>query len=181
MATLTNPLILLLIFPFFPVRHHDSDSAHRFHSPSHSQLLLEPKPSCPSSLLCCVNDKEMQWEALNRSMWRSLFEILQVLFFTPRRCKSPSTPSVTSLLPCALTPLTSSHSGSELPTLPWLPSSVKKSRFPTIPWRCGWCFLLPRLWVVFIQGKRNPHTYFCGFSSDASPWPYGSGNKEVWK
>lgn len=64
------------------------------------------------ALHCCVNDKELQWEALNHSMWRSFFEILQVLFFKPRLCKSPSTPSVTSQLPCALTPLTSSHSGS---------------------------------------------------------------------
>lgn len=59
------------------------------------------------ALLC-----EWQGDALNRSMWRSFFEIRQVLFTTPMLCKSPSTPSVTSLLPCALTPLTSSHSGS---------------------------------------------------------------------
>lgn len=65
-----------------------------------------------SELFCCVSDKEMQWEALNRSIWRSFFEILQVLFFKPSLCKSPSTPSVTSLLPCTLTPLTISHSGS---------------------------------------------------------------------
>lgn len=34
---------------FFPIVQHDSDSAYSFHSPSHSHLLVEPKPSCPSS------------------------------------------------------------------------------------------------------------------------------------
>lgn len=146
-------------------------------SPSLSQPISFPASGWAEAqmsieLLCCVNDKEMQWEALNRSMWRSFFEILQVLFFKPRLCKSPSTPSVTSL-PCALTPLTSSHSGS-LSCSPFhAPPSVKKKCFPTIPWRCGQCFQA--------QGTRHPHTYFCGFSSDASPWPYGSGNKEMSK
>ena len=82
-------------------------------------------------LLCCVNDKEMQWEALNRSMWRSFFEILQVLFFKPRLCNSPSTPSVTSLLRWALTPLTSSHPGS----LGCSPYHAALLSFLTIPWR----------------------------------------------
>lgn len=35
--------------PFLPLLQYDSCSAHRFHSPSDSQLLVESKPSCPSS------------------------------------------------------------------------------------------------------------------------------------
>lgn len=100
------------LLPFLPCA-----VAWRGVSPSLSQPISFPASGWAEAqlsieLFCCVNDKEMQWEALNRSMWRSFFEILQVLFFKPRLCKSPSTPSVTSLLPCALTPLTSSHSGS---------------------------------------------------------------------
>lgn len=84
-------------------------------------------------LLCCVNDKEMQWEPLNRSMWRSFFEIHQVLFSKPRLCKSPSTPSITSLLPCALTPSTNSHSRSELLTLACAPPVSRGDAFPQFP------------------------------------------------
>lgn len=85
-------------------------------------------------LLCCVSDKEMQWEALNRSIWRSSFEIFQVLFFKPSLCKSPSTPSVTSLLPYALTPLTSSHSGSLSCSTYHVPLRAERRCFPWIPW-----------------------------------------------
>lgn len=113
MATLTNPLILLLIFPFFSVQQHDSDSAHRFHSPSHSQRLVGPKPSCPSSFSAewmTRRCSERQWTT---ECGGASSKILQVLFFKARLCKSPSTPSLTPLLPCVLTPLlTNSHSGS---------------------------------------------------------------------
>lgn len=69
-------------------------------SPSLSQPISFPATSWAEAQmsieqLCSVNDKEMQWEAVNRSMWRSLFEILQVLFSKPRLCKSQCTPSVT--------------------------------------------------------------------------------------
>ncbi len=96
---------------FFPLLQQD------WLSPSLSQPISFPatgraEAQLSIEMLCWVSDKEMQREALNRSMWRSFFEILQVLLFKPRQCKSPSKPFVTSLLPCALTPLTSSHSGS---------------------------------------------------------------------
>lgn len=50
----------------FPVLQHDSDSAHRFHSPSHSQLLGEPKPSCPltcSAVWMTRKCSERHWTA----------------------------------------------------------------------------------------------------------------------
>lgn len=131
-------------------------------------------------LLCCVNDKEMQWEAVNHSVWRSFFEILQVLFFKSRLCKSPSTPSLTSPLPCALTPLTSSHSGS-LSCSPFHAPLLCKEELlshNSLKMRSV-LSTSTRLWVVVIQGTRHPHNYSCGFSWDASPWPYGSGNKEM--
>lgn len=37
-----------------------------------------------------------------------------------------------------------------------------------------------RQWVVFIQGIRRPHTYSCGFSSDAlAIWLREQGDVEV--
>ena len=76
-----------------------------------SQPQVEPGPSCPPS--CLAESGELtQPEALNRSVWRRFFGILQVPFFEPKLCKSPTTPFSTSPLPCAPTPSTGPHSGS---------------------------------------------------------------------
>lgn len=91
----------------------DSHWGHPFHSPLRSQPQVEPEHSCPPS--CSAESRKlMQWEALNRSVWRSFFGILQVPFFKPKLCKSPTTPFATppTRLPCAPTPSTGPHAGS---------------------------------------------------------------------
>lgn len=151
-------------------------------SPSLSQPIWFPasgwvEAQLSVGFLWCVNDKEMQWEALNHSVWKSAFETYHVLFFMSRPCKSPSTPSMTSLLPCALTPFTSSHSAAQPSVLPY---SVKKVCFPTIPWRVVSAFYFQKTeW--FIEGTIHPRAYFCRFNSDTSLWPYGSGNTKIWR
>lgn len=140
MTPLTQSLIPLPIFPFFP--HCSMTRAQPIAlGPSHSQL----EAQLSIEFLWCVNDKEMQCGAVKRSVWRSFFEIYQVLFIKSRLCKSPSTPSMTSLLLCALTPILPLWAAQ--PSM--LFSSIKKRYFPTIPWRCGQCFLLPTDSVVY--------------------------------
>lgn len=77
----------------------------------------------------------MQREAVNRSVWRSFFGILQVPFFKPKLCKSPTTPFVTSLLPYATTPFNRSPLGLfELLILPCFhPLQRRKAAFPQLP------------------------------------------------
>lgn len=118
-------------------------------SPSLSQPISFPatgsgRAQLSIELLCCVSDRELQWEALDRSVWRSSLEILQVLFFKPRLCKSPSTPSLTSLLPCVLTPSTTfSFWLCELLTLPCLRPLWRRVAFPEFPKECGQCAYSP--------------------------------------
>lgn len=104
------------------------------------RLRGEPEPSCPSSRSPVRTPKRKHWTA---QCGGASFGILQVLFFKPKLCKSPTTPFVTPpLLPCVKTP------PRQVPTLAlWaahpsmLPPSVKKKRwFPTIPWWHGQCF-----------------------------------------
>lgn len=60
MSTLTNSRIPLLIFPFFLVLHHDSDSARRFSQPISFPATGGAAAQLSIELLCCVNDKELQ-------------------------------------------------------------------------------------------------------------------------
>lgn len=108
----------------------DSHWGHPFHSPSRSQPQVEPEHSCPPS--CSAESRKlMQGEALNRSAWRSFFGILQVPFFKPKLCKSPTTPFVTPPPPVSLVP----QPPQQVPTQAlWaahpsvLPPSTKKNR-----------------------------------------------------
>lgn len=135
--------------PFLPLLQYDSFSAHCFHSPSHSQLLVEPKPSCPSS----SSDVWMTRRCSERH-WTAQCEeasLKSTGFFS----LSPGSVKVRPHPPW----LPSSHVHSpplQVPILAlWaaqpsmLPSSVRKRSFPTNPWRCGQCFLLPKGWVVY--------------------------------
>lgn len=144
--------------PFFPVLQHDSDLAHHFHSPSHSQLLVEPKPSCPwsgSAVWMTRRCSERHWTAqcggasLKSSRFFSLSSAL---------CKSPTTPSVTSLLPCAPTPVTSSHSGS-LSCSPFhAPLLCKEEMLLSHNSLMAWSVLSTsrRLWVVMYSVYKAP-------------------------
>lgn len=172
-ATLTNPSGSSSHLLFFPVLQRDSDVAHHFHSPSHSQLLVEPKPSCPrscSAVWMTRRCSERHWTAqcggapLKSSRFFSLSSAL---------CKSPATPSVTSLLPCAPTPVTSFHSGS-LSCSPFHASRLcREEMLLSHNSLMAWSVLSAwrRLRVVMYSDK-----YCQGFSLDAIPWPYGPGN-----
>lgn len=173
-ATLTNPPDSSSHLLFFPVLQRDSDLAHHFHSPSHSQLLVEPKPSCPrscSAVWMTRRCSERHWTAqcggapLKSSRFFSL---------SSAPCKSPTTPSVTSLLPCAPTPVTSFHSGS-LSCSPFHASRLcREEMLLSHNSLMAWSVLSARRRLRVVMYSD---TYCHGFSLDASPWPYGPGNK----
>lgn len=141
--------------PFFPVQQHDSDSLHCFHSPSHSQLLVEPKPSCPSSSSAVWMTRrcsERHWSAecggaSSKSSW---------FFALSPGCvkvdpRPPWLPSSLEHYPRNQFPFWLS----EAAHASMLPSSIKGRCFPTIPQRCGQCFLLPqdyRCYLMRVQG-----------------------------
>lgn len=61
------------------------------------------------------------------------------------------------------------------------PSAKRRCCFPTTPSWHGQSLRLPDGYGwLHAQCTRLPDNYCCGFSSDASPRPYGHGNPETW-
>lgn len=145
---------------FFPVPWHNADLAHHFHSPSHSQLLVEPRPSCPWSY-----SAEWMTRRCSEKHWTAQCggaSLKPCRFFSlrPALCKNPTTPSVTLPIPCAPSPLTRFHSGTQaLSTLPCpLPLQRRDAGFPQFPDSTVSAFYFQRTmggYVFSVQGSRT--------------------------
>lgn len=187
--------------PFLPERRCDSGlSPHHFHSPSHSQLLLllllEPRSSCPWS--CSGEWMTRRCSGEHWSAQRGGTSLKSCRFFSlrPGLCKNPATPPpMTSSIPRGPNtsptkpPSLNSHWSAAVPppnlpnptSLPHPPSAKRRGCFPTIPSWHGQSLRLPEDYGwLRAQYTRLPDDYCCGFSSDASPWPYGHGNPKTW-
>lgn len=100
----------------------------------------------------------------------------------PRGPKHPFPPPIHLLLTHTRAVLSRPQTLPRTPhPLPHPPSAKRRGCFPTTPSWHGQSLRLPGDYGwLRAQCTRLPDNYCCGFSSDASPWPYGHGNPETW-